>query len=134
MNGFTTITIDKKTIGLKFAWLAIKWFTQASQEKTDIYFADIENEGIKQSSLTVFGIAKLIQCAYRNNNEIKEVKDELSFEHFYNWTENKSESEEGLLEISEILKVYAESSFSRKLVAEVEKKSKMNGVKEVLTQ
>lgn len=137
MNGYTTITIDEKTIGLKFAWLAIKWFTEASQAKAEVYFAEIETvideKIVKQSSLTTFGISKLIQCAYRNNNEIKEVEDKLLFEDFYKWTEEKSESEEGLTEISEVLRIYAESSFSRKLVAEVEKKSKMNGIQEAVT-
>jgi hypothetical protein len=131
MNGYIQITVGEKPIGLKFAWLAVKWFTQASEGKTDVYFAETEIDGKKQQTFTSLGIAKLIQCAYRNNNEIKEVKDELTFEDFYNWVEQKIETPEGLTEIGKVIEVYADSSFSKKLVAEIEKKS-MNGQPEVM--
>lgn len=134
MNGYTTIQIGEKTVGLKFAWLAMKWFNEASKGKVDVYFAETVIQGKKTETYTSIGLSKLIQCAYRNNNEIKEVKDELTFADFYNWVEEKTETDEGIAELGRIVTVYSESNFSKKLVAEMEKKSKMNGKSKVMSQ
>lgn len=132
-NGYTQIEISGKAVGLKFAWLAMKWFNEASIGKVDVYFAETEIKGKKTETYTSIGLAKLIQCAYRNNNEIKEVKDELTFEDFYNWVEEKTENEDGITELGRVVTVYSESSFSKKLVSEMEKKSKINGKMKVMS-
>jgi len=54
-NGYTTLTIGDKSIGIKFAYLCINVVCGGQRKETDIYFSG--------KSMTVFGIAKLIQCA-----------------------------------------------------------------------
>jgi len=83
-NGYTTLTIGDKSNRIKFAYLCIKLFVEASEKKLDIYFSG--------KSMTVFGIAKLIQCAYINNCEIKETVPELVFENFHDCVEQANET------------------------------------------
>ena len=38
MNGYIQITVGDKPVGLKFAYPAIKWFTESAKDNIDIYF------------------------------------------------------------------------------------------------
>lgn len=110
MTGYTTIQINGQTVGLKFAYPAIKWFTEESL-KSDLFFVPGETGGF-----TIEGLAKLIQCSYRNNCLIKEVEPELKFEDFYNYVETNQETEEGQIELTRVTEAYAESSVMKKII------------------
>jgi len=124
-NGYTTLTIGDKSIGIKFAYLCIKLFVEASEKKLDIYFSG--------KSMTVFGIAKLIQCAYINNCEIKETVPELVFENFHDCVEQANETTEGQQELARILKIYTDSSYNKKIQEAVNKVSEETDEKKSLT-
>lgn len=117
MNGFTEIKINGQTVGLRFAYPSIKWFTEESLKKADIYFTEGDGGGF-----TVEGLAKLIQCSYRNQCLVKEVEPELKFEHFYEWVSDLQETEEGQKELLRVTEVYADSSVMKRMV-EAQKKS-----------
>lgn len=116
MNGATTIQINGQTVGLKFAYPAIKWFTEES-ETNDLLFVPGETGGF-----TVEGFAKLIQCSYRNSCLIKEIEPSLRYEDFYNYVESNQDSEEGQKELTRITEIYAASSVMKKLVEATDKK------------
>lgn len=117
MNGYIQIQIGEKPVGLKFAYPAIKWFTESAKDNIDIYFIgnDFSNEGF----------AELIFCSYRNNCLIKKEKPELTYEDFYNWIEENRETEEGKKIIVEVMQCYTDSS-----ILKDQKKSQMNGTPE----
>ena len=121
MNGYTTIDLNGTPVGLKFAYPAIKLFTEACVKNTDIYFIGEGDAG----GFTVEGLAKLIECSYRNNCILKEVEPALKFEDFYNYVEQAQETPEGLEELKKVSEVYADSTVMKKLIAsnkELEKK------------
>src|SRR5262245_54620050 len=127
MTGLTTIQINGQAVGLKFAYPAIKWFTEEST-KSDIYFTP----GI-DSTFTVEGLAKLIQCAYKNHCMIEEVEPTLSYRHFYEYVEVNQDTEEGQKELLRVTEVYASSSVIKKLI-DAQKKSPANGKTEAIVQ
>lgn len=121
MNGQTSIQIDGQTVGLKFAYPAIKWFTEATTG-SDIFFTPGQD-----STFTIEGLAKLIQCSYKNYCLIKEVEPTLTYEAFYNYVEANQDTEEGQKELLRITEVYATASVIKKLI-DAQKKSLQNGV------
>lgn len=125
MNGYTTIQIDGQSVGLKFAYPAIKWFTEASA-KEDIFFTPGAD-----STFTVEGLAKLIQCSYRNNCLIKEIEPTLTYEDFFNYVESNQDTEEGQKELLRVTEVYATASVIKKLI-DAQKKSPTNGKVEIV--
>lgn len=121
MNGLTTIQINGNPVGLKFAYPAIKWFTEATQ-KDDIFFTPGED-----STFTIEGLAKLIQCSYRNHCLIKEVEPTLTYEDFFNYVEGNQDTEEGQKELLRVTEVYATASVIKRLI-DAQKKNPENGV------
>lgn len=122
MNGSTTIQINGQTVGLKFAYPAIKWFTEATMKDPDGIFFTPGGE----STFTVEGLAKLIQCSYRNHCLIKEVEPTLSYEDFFDFVEENQDTEEGQRELMRITEVYAAASVMKRLI-EAQKKNPANG-------
>lgn len=130
MNGYIQIKIKEETVGLKFAFPSVKWFAEAmlkaEQENLEAYFLKgFDEKGEETSTLTDYGFAKLMQCAYRNNCLLKEEKPGLKFEDFVEWV-NDHNTEAGSAEMSEVLKVYAESSVNKKIIESEEKKSQQS--------
>lgn len=117
MNGSTTILINGQTVGLKFAFPAIKWFTEESAKRPDLYFVTGDSGGF-----TVEGLAKLIECSYKNHCLIKETEPILPYETFYDYVESNQETEEGQKELTRIAEVYAQSSVMKRVI-ENQKKS-----------
>jgi hypothetical protein len=115
-NGYIQITIDGNSVGLKFGYPAIKWFTEASLKQADIYFVQAEGGGF-----TVEGLAKLIECSYKNNCFIKETDPLIPYERFFNFVEQSMETEEGRAQLVKITEVYAESSVMKRLIDEQKK-------------
>lgn len=118
MNGATTIQINGQTVGLKFAYPAIKWFTEESATN-DLFFVPGETGGF-----TVEGLAKLIQCSYKNHCLIKEVEPSLKYEDFYNYVESNQDTDEGQKELIRITEIYASSSVIKKLIDAKDDKKK----------
>lgn len=117
MNGSTTIQINGRQVGLKFAFPAIKWFTEENAKRPDIYFVKGDSEGF-----TVEGLAKLIECSYKNHCLIKETEPSIPYEIFFDYVENNQETEEGQKELTRITEVYAQSSVMKRVI-ENQKKS-----------
>jgi len=123
-NGYTTIQLDGETVGLKFAYPAIREFMEACLLRANIYFVQEEGGGF-----TAEGLAKLIQCSYNNNCLIKEVEPVLKYEAFYNYVEQAQETPEGIAELTRVTEVYGASTVMKKLIAsnkeaaDLEKKS-----------
>lgn len=107
-NGYTQITIGEKPVGIKFAYEALKLFIKASENKVDIYF-----DG---QTLTILGMAKLIQSGYIINCELKEAEPEIKFDNFYEWVEQNNETPDGLIELNRVIKVYSDSVVNKKLI------------------
>lgn len=130
MNGYIQIKIKDEVVGLKFAFPSVKWFAEAMakavEDNLEAYFINsIDDKGDETSTLTDYGLAKLMQCAYRNNCLLKEEKPVFKFEHFVDWV-NDHNTEEGGAEMGEVLKVYAESSVNKKIIENAEKKSQLS--------
>jgi len=114
MSGYIQIQVGDKLVGLKFAFPAIQWFTEASKDNIDVYFIgnDFSNEGF----------AELVFCAYKNNCLIKKVQPELAYENFYNWVEENRETAEGKIKIVEVMQCYTDSSILK------DQKKSQNGI------
>jgi hypothetical protein len=108
-NGYTTINIDGKAIGIKFGWGAIKDFAEADQKRHDVYYAKVSVEGKDVESLTYLGIAKLLQCGYLNNCAIKEVDPVLTLEDLNDWVESTIDNAQAADELTKVLNVFSES-------------------------
>ena len=125
MNGYTTININGQTVGIKFGLLAIKEFSLTTEKKREVLY-----EG---DNLSFLGMAKLIQCGYKNNCEIKEVQPTLTLEDFNNWTEEALTSDERKNDVSVVLNCFAESQFVKTLIdlpkEETKKKTQSNTLK-----
>jgi len=111
MNGYTTININGETVGIKFGYLAIKEFSLAAEKKRDVYYDTVNDE----QQLSFLGIAKLIHCGYKNNCEIKETEPKYFLEHFNDWVEIAINDEERKKQLAEVLKVFAEYQYVKRL-------------------
>lgn len=120
MNGYIQIQINGQAVGLKFAYNTVKWFLEAciKDKEDNTYFAPGDTGGF-----TIDGLAKLIECAYRQNCKIKEVEPVLKFEDFYNFVEDAQYSEDGQTVLLKVMEAYTESSVSKKVVELSEKKN-----------
>lgn len=127
-NGYTTIELGGQSVGLKFDYLAVKVFTKATIDKMDLYFTEVTTEEGKDQALTIHGVAKLFHSAYVSNCERKEVKPEIQYESFFDYVESLNDSDVTLdhEELSRVLQVYTECSYSKKLIeADKQKKSQL---------
>lgn len=120
MNGYTQIEINGQQVGLKFAYPAIKWFMEAAAG-SDLYFIEGDSGGF-----TVEGLAKLIQCSYKNNCLLKEVEPVLTYEDFFNWVEQGQETETGQADLIRVTDVYAQSTVMKKLIDSQKKSQVIN--------
>jgi hypothetical protein len=109
MNGRINIKIEGQDVPLFFKYPAIVMFAEASHGKDNMYFTPGET-----SNFTAEGLAKLMQCAYLNACEIKEMEPMYKLEDFYNWVEDKQENEQDA--ILAVMTCYAESSVMKKAV------------------
>lgn len=125
MNGITKITVNGKPVGLRFAYPTVRWFSEACLTNKEAFFLPAEDNEVADFSIE--GMAKLIQCSYWNECLVKEQPrdPELNYEAFVNFVEEKAETEEGRKELADIIILYADSSISKKMVAE-QKKSLLN--------
>lgn len=111
MNGYTTISINGSPVGIKFGYLAIKDFSLAAEKKRDVYYDNLNGE----QQLSFIGIAKLIQCGYKNNCELKEIEPVLTLEDFNSWVEEGISDTERATQLAEVLRVFAESQYVKAL-------------------
>jgi hypothetical protein len=122
MNGYIQFSLDGKKVGIKFAYPAMRMFFEAMQEKEQFYFVQGE-----VSSMTIEGLAKLIECGYKNNCLIKEFEPEITYEQFFNWVESAIDDPEKSEAISLIEKCYADSIYAKKIQEIAEEKKNLSG-------
>src|SRR5690606_22977058 len=99
MNGYTTINVNGKSIGLKFGMYSIRRFGEKS-EKIMLYDGESLNE---------IGISVLLHSGYLNNCSVKETDPELTFEDFVDFTESRIIDPEIKKEITQAVECWAES-------------------------
>lgn len=96
---------------MKFAYPAIRMFGEAMADKGEFYYTGTEGD----SQMTVEGIAKFIECGYKNNCLIKEVQPVFKYEHFYEWAEKAITDEDVAKQIAAVLECYAQTEYAKKL-------------------
>lgn len=124
MNGYIQITLPEgEKVGLKFAYPAIKWFLEAMEKSGEFYYTT-QQDG--EPCITIEGIARLMQCGYKNNCFLKDTEPVFTFETFYNLAELSLTNEEHAKQIADVLTCYAETEYAKKVqqIAD-EKKSLM---------
>jgi hypothetical protein len=119
MNGYIQIELAGAPVGLKFAYPAIKWFMEATVKNRDAYFVETENG----ETMTDYGMAKLVHCAYKNNCLLKEVEPVITFEQFTEWV--TAQIEAGGETLANVLTAYADSAISKKVVTYAEEKKSL---------
>lgn len=126
---FTTIKIEDHDVGLRFDYPCIRWFTEATYDNPK-YFD-------KAESLTDIGVAKLLQFAYENDCEVKEVKPNIPYEKFYEWVQERiTLSGETNPELTEVVKIFLKSKpvQEQKKKQEAEKKNLTETTESTLTE
>lgn len=114
MNGKINITIDGNIVPLRFAYPAIRMFLEAMQNKSQFYYA----EGIDgKPTMTVEGIAKFIECGYKNECLIKEIEPVFKYEFFYDFVSNMAADECIANQIADVFRCYGDTDI-RKAVDE----------------
>ena len=122
MNGYTTIVIGGKTIGLKFGMYSIRKFSEKS-EKGILYDGENLNE---------LGISTLLHSGYLNNCIVKEVEPELSYENFVDFVEGALMDEKDKAQIQQAVECWADSRFIKQSIEAANddaKKKKLPGKK-----
>jgi hypothetical protein len=127
MKGYINITMNGNSVGLKFAYPAIRMFAEALEKKPDLFLMDVESEGVKKAQFTIEGLAKFIQCGYVNNCLIKEVEPGLTYQDFFNYAEESQEDEKRLEEIGKVFECWGETTYAKKLAEPDEEKKTLTG-------
>lgn len=110
-NGYTSISINGQSVGIKFNYKAVGDFIIATIEKRDKYY-------VGEDKFSYLGIAKLLKLGYDENCEIKEVEPTLSLEDFFNWVEaaHLENKESDKAEITKAINVFNDSQYVKTLV------------------
>jgi hypothetical protein len=111
---YTTITIEDKTIGLKFGMASFRYL----QEKFANGFS------FKGNELNEIGICHILYSGYYNNCIIKDVMPEYNFEYFIDWLEVNLNDKLVLEQIQNVIKVWSESDIIKKTQEVVEETKK----------
>lgn len=111
---YTQIEMNGQKIGLKFGYEAVKDFFIHCEENKDDFFD-------KNNILTVFGVADLIFCAYRNNQLLKDEEVIIPVEDFEDWVLEKSVTVEGNEDLVRIGKMYEESKYVKLFIRQANK-------------
>jgi hypothetical protein len=116
---YTTITINKETIGLKFGMASFRYLQDKFQN----------NKNLDTSILNEITISHIIYSGYYNNCVVKEVDPKLNFADIVDWVEitlleNKEDNE-----IAKAIKCWSESDFIKPKDQEESKKKNSRGKK-----
>jgi hypothetical protein len=111
---YTQIEVSGQKVGLKFGYEAVKDFLIHCEENKDDYFD-------KNNILTVFGVADLIHCAYKNNQLIKNEEVSIPIEDFEDWVLDVSNKNPE--ELTKIGKLYEESKYVKLFLRQANKMS-----------
>jgi hypothetical protein len=101
---YTKIEVNGQEVGLKFGYEAVKDFLIHCEENKDDYFD-------KNNILTVFGVADLVYCAYKNNQLIKDEAVTIPIEDFEDWVLEMAATDKGTEELTKIGKMYEDSKY-----------------------
>jgi hypothetical protein len=110
MNGAIKVEIDGNVIGLKFAYPAIRMFLDEMAAKSKFYYSQSDGG---DPMMTVEGIAKFIQCGYKNDCMIKEVDEVFNYEFFYNWVEQMNNDASIAEAVKKIFECYGNTEIKR---------------------
>lgn len=111
MNGYISITLSTgEVVGLKFAYPAIRMFAEAMAGKGQFYYTEGDSP-----QMTIEGIAKFIECGYKNNCLVKEVEPLFKYENFFDWVESSIQYPEVAEQINRVLECYAATEYAKKL-------------------
>ena len=110
MNGAIKVEIDGNVIGLKFAYPAIRMFLDEMAAKSKFYYSQSDGG---DPMMTVEGIAKFIQCGYKNDCMIKEVDEVFNYEFFYNWVEQMNNDASIAEAVKKIYECYGNTEIKR---------------------
>jgi hypothetical protein len=111
---YIQIEMNGQKVGLKFAFPQAKEFAIALAENADLYF---EGENI-----TTFGIAKLLQTAYKNNCLVKEIKPTFTLEDFTDFIDESSDEWRETV-LLDILTMWQDSKYTKLWVEALKKKT-----------
>ena len=113
-NGYITVDINGKNIGLKFGMVANRMFFEKMVEKPDILTGDTINE---------VGIGHLIYAGYINNCLVKGVEPELAFHFFMEWVEEALVDDNVKQRLQDISNCFSDSKFTKKAIEEVDRRT-----------
>lgn len=115
-NGYTTVEIDGKQVGIKFGMPCI----------TEMFDKEIPTD-LNDPVSNILYTADLLYAGYKNNCLSKREQPSLSYEPFYDLVENSFYDDEKLVMLGEIIKVFTESKAvqaGKKAMEEQETKKK----------
>jgi len=113
-NGYCSVTINGKDVGLKFGMPANRMFFEKMALKPEILSGDTVNE---------VGICHLIYAGYVNNCLVKDIEPELTFGFFMEWVEEALVDEGVKGKLQEVSNCYSESKFTQKCIEEINNKT-----------
>ena len=117
---YTTITINKEEVGLKFGMASFRYLT-------DKFVDGISFDG---NTINEIGISHIIYSGYYNNCLIKNEKPKYNFESIVDWIESNLRNETVLSELQEVIKICSESDIIKESTdAEPSKKKTLRGKK-----
>jgi hypothetical protein len=100
---YTTITINKETIGLKFGMASFRYL----QDKFS------KDKSFDISILSEITISHIIYSGYFNNCLVKEVDPKYSFAEIVEWVEQTLLKNQEDNDIAKAIKIWSESDFIR---------------------
>lgn len=121
-SGYTSISVDGITYGLRFGIPAVRMFLQKVANDEVLISGDTINE---------VGIAQLVYCGYINNCMVKDEPEVKTLGFFLEWVENAWIDEDIRKQLEHVSAVYGASKYTNKVNENVKKslddvKKKMN--------
>ena len=114
---YTTIEIDGQKLGLKFGMASFRYL----QSKF------IDGVSFNGNDLNEIGIAHILYSGYYNNCIIKDIIPSYTFEHFVDFIENNLKNDDKVIEIKNIIELWASNDFIKSVekvnVEETKKKT-----------
>ncbi|MBA3830205.1 MAG: hypothetical protein H0X33_14795 [Taibaiella sp.] len=107
-NGYTTIEIDGKTIGIKFGLPSVQLLLKKIAAFPDLIFDN--------GALTVAGIGFILYSGYVNNCLLKDAEAKLTYEDFMNYTESVANDTEAAKPLNAVIECWGQSREVQKVV------------------
>jgi len=112
---YCTITINGQKVGLKFGMASFRYLSDGKL---------VEGKSFNKNELNEVGIAHILYSGYYNNCLVKDVEPLLTFEDLVDHIEATLMNKEGLEEITNAVKVWADNDFIKQTQTKEEPKKK----------